>query len=448
MTESFGKSSFRISGIVFLSAIISLPLFCSNTASSVPEFQNTALPGPAPVLPASGEDALLKSLLQGREMNVREETDVPGDRKGNNENKSEDLEYIRGKIPRGGNFYTILRGRGVSDPEIFQIIHSVKRVHNISRVAGGTRYELRFQGKELKGLSYEIDREQRVSLKKSEGKYRVKITAIPYETRTVIKELTITDNLYNSIIRMGERPTLVDAIEEIFAWDIDFFKDIRKGDRVKLVLEKKYRDNHFVKYGRILGAQFTNQERPIIAIYFPRERDYFTPKGASLRKQFLKAPLKYSRISSGFSRSRFHPILKRRVPHLSVDYAAPAGTPIHAVADGIISFAGPRGPSGNLVRIRHNGTYSTAYCHLSRFARGIKKGARVRQGQVIGAVGQTGRATGPHLCFHLKKNGVPVNPLKFHPPLAQPIARNQQEAFGKVREEMLERLAGSPAEVS
>ncbi|HIC90700.1 MAG TPA: M23 family metallopeptidase, partial [Syntrophaceae bacterium] len=204
-----------------------------------------------------------------------------------------------------------------------------------------------------------------------------------------------------------------------------------------------YRDGRWIKNGRILAAEFVNVGSKYQAFYFEDGKghgDYYDSEGRCLRKQFLKSPLRYKRISSYFSRRRFHPILKIYRPHLGIDYAAPVGTPVESIGDGKIEFIGWKGDYGRFIRVKHNRNYITTYGHLSRFAKGLKKGSRIKQGQVIGYVGSTGLATGPHLDFRMIRNGRFVNPLKIQPPPVAPIRKESMEAFNATVLNLAERL--------
>ncbi|MBI5184867.1 MAG: peptidoglycan DD-metalloendopeptidase family protein [Nitrospinae bacterium] len=425
MSFTLKKPFLKIAAPAVFFTIISTTVFCSETAR---------MPDPLP------EEKLLKVIFEDKKPEAQASALDPAPSEAE-ETKTGKTTSLEGKIPEGGNFYIALKKHGLDNSELHELIESAKKVHNISMLPEGTPYELELQGRSIVGLAYETDKEHVVSIAREKGRYHAKIVPVKFEVKTVIKGAIIEDNLYNAIIRMGEKPSLAHGITEIFAWDIDFFKDLKKGDSLQVAIEKKYRDGKFVKYGQIIGAQIIRNGEKITAIYFPQNRDYFTPEGKSLKKQFLKAPLKYSQISSGFSTRRFHPILQKNVPHLSVDYSAPVGTPVYAVADGEVYFAGNSGPSGKLIRIKHNGVYSSAYCHLAGFAGGIKAGTAVKQGQFIGTVGMTGRTTGPHLCFHLRKNGVPINPLEFKTPKAKPVPENQWGDFVGARKEVLDSFA-------
>jgi murein DD-endopeptidase MepM/ murein hydrolase activator NlpD len=217
-------------------------------------------------------------------------------------------------------------------------------------------------------------------------------------------------------------PNLANDLSEIYAWTIDFF-GIQKGDSYKVIYESQFVDGKRIGIGKILAATFKHYGTDYNAFYFVQDfkGDYFDEKANSLRRAFLKAPLKFKRISSGFSYSRMHPVLKYRRPHLGVDYAADVGTPVLTIGDGTVISADWSGGGGRTVKIKHNGTYSTTYMHLSKFGEGIRGGARVRQGQVIGFVGSTGLSTGPHLDFRVYKNGQPIDPLKMESPPAEPV---------------------------
>jgi murein DD-endopeptidase MepM/ murein hydrolase activator NlpD len=222
------------------------------------------------------------------------------------------------------------------------------------------------------------------------------------------------------------------ALADIFAWDIDFFVDLRPGDRYEFMYEKQYRDGNLVGNGRITAAHFYTESVGHRAYRYEvtgRGADYYGEEGNSLRKQFLKSPLRYSRISSGFSKRRLHPILKIYRPHPGIDYAAPTGTPVVSVGDGRVTYKGWKNGYGKFIVIRHNSRYTTTYGHLSRYAPRLKAGASVNQGQVIGYVGATGLATGPHLDFRMKKDGRFVDPRKVSIPAARPVPAEHMTDF-------------------
>jgi murein DD-endopeptidase MepM/ murein hydrolase activator NlpD len=265
---------------------------------------------------------------------------------------------------------------------------------------------------------------------------------VPVDRRVVVVSGVLKDNLFESMERLGERPQLVLDFAEIFAWDFDFAADSQPGDRFRMLVEKVFTGDQFVKYGRILAAEYESEGRTHTGVYF-KDKDasgYYTPAGESMRRAFLRSPLEFTRISSTFSRGRRHPILGGVRPHLAVDYAAPPGTPVWAVADGVVESAGFRGGNGNMVVVRHRANFWTMYNHLSGYGKGIRPGTTVRQRQVIGYVGSTGLSTGPHLDYRVMKDGHFVNPLKqtFLP--GMPISSSNRGIFGETRDSLLVQL--------
>jgi murein DD-endopeptidase MepM/ murein hydrolase activator NlpD len=248
--------------------------------------------------------------------------------------------------------------------------------------------------------------------------------------------------LYTTFDRAGESPHLVTMFVEIFAWDIDFFIDVHPGDTIRLLLEKFVYNGEFIRYGRILAAEYKGDIGTYRAFWYETDDgtvDYFDENGGSLRKAFLKSPLKFTNISSGFGK-RVHPILGFSKMHLGVDLAAPRGTPIWAPGDGRVKIAGRRGVSGKLIILRHAQGYETIFAHLHTIAPGIRKGVRVRQKQVIGTVGSTGRSTGPHLHYGMKIKGKHVNPFTQSFPPANPVPGFELKGYQRLISPLLERL--------
>lgn len=273
------------------------------------------------------------------------------------------------------------------------------------------------------------------------------------DVRIVQKEITTRLNeasgvIYSSLSQSmqdnGLPQMLVAKMSEVYAWTIDFFK-IQKGDRFKVIYEEKYADGEFIGVGEIRAAYFKHYEDDFYAIHYEHEdipsgSDFYDENAESLRKVFLKAPLKYSRISSRYQKKRFHPVLRRNKPHLGTDYAAKTGTPIMATADGTVTAATRNRGNGNYVKIRHNGVYSTQYLHMSKFAKGIKRGVKVKQGEVIGYVGSTGLATGPHVCYRFWKHGKQVDPYKQKLPDADPLKEHLVPAYNIFKDSVKTRL--------
>ena len=256
---------------------------------------------------------------------------------------------------------------------------------------------------------------------------------------------TINSSLWGTIMEQNLPYALAAEFEDIYQWSVDFF-GIQAGDSFAVIYDEKVVDGETVGIGRIWGAEFNHGGKQYYAIPYAQQEGklrYWEANGESLRKQFLKAPLKYTRISSKFSKSRFHPVHKVYRPHHGVDYAAPSGTPVHSVADGTVIFAGwDRGGGGNTLKIKHAGNLETGYLHLKGFAKGIRVGTRVSQGQLIGYVGSTGSSTGPHLDYRIKKNGTPIDPLKMPQEPAEPIAAAHKERFEAIRDRVVAELNG------
>ena len=270
--------------------------------------------------------------------------------------------------------------------------------------------------------------------------------ARPVEVERKKCRATINSSLWGVIMEQNLPYALAAEFEDIYQWTVDFF-GIQAGDSFAVVYDEKFVDGKSVGIGRIWGAEFNHGGKQYYAIPYAQEEGklrYWEANGESLRKQFLKAPLKYTRISSKFSKSRFHPVHKVYRPHHGVDYAAPSGTPVHSVADGTVVFAGwDRGGGGNTLKIKHAGNLETGYLHLKSFAKGIRKGTRVSQGQLIGYVGSTGASTGPHLDFRIKKNGTPIDPLKMPQEPAEPITAAHKERFEAIRDRVIAELNGT-----
>ena len=257
----------------------------------------------------------------------------------------------------------------------------------------------------------------------------------PVEIRARYAEATIESSLWNAMITNGLPADLALELSEIYAWTIDFF-GLQKDDSIRVYYEEQYVDSTRIGIGHIYAAHFYHGRRWQDAYWFENEdiRGYFDGDGNSLRKAFLKAPLNYKRISSHFSYARKHPVLKIVRPHTGVDYAAPTGTPVVSIGDGVVIEKGYKGGGGHTVKIRHNSTYTSAYLHLSKYGKDLRVGSHVSQGQVIGYVGSSGTATGPHLDFRIWKNGCPIDPLKMESPPVEPVPAAYRTAFDSVVE--------------
>lgn len=339
-------------------------------------------------------------------------------------------------IKRGSTISDILKKYGFSNFEIFKLISDVKDTYNLQNIKAGNEIKI-FTSKngEFNSLEYAIDEENYLQVVKQENSYKAWIKEFQFLTKIKVIHGKIKNNLLNEINKLGEEDYLGLKLAELFGWDIDFYTDLREGDEFIVIFEKKYLNRKFLKYGNILAATFKNKGKEFKAIRYvypdTKEADYFTPEGKSVRKEFLRSPLKYGRITSRFSFHRFHPILKKYRPHYGVDYSAPLGTPVQATADGIVTFAGRKKGEGKMIKIKHKNYYETLYLHLSWFKKGIRRGVEVKQGEVIGYVGSTGLSTGPHLDYRIKYRGKYINPLvwKFKP--AKPVKKEYLEDFKK-----------------
>jgi murein DD-endopeptidase MepM/ murein hydrolase activator NlpD len=345
-------------------------------------------------------------------------------------------------VKRNQNISDLLLPYGISQNDIFTIALA-DSVFNTRKIRTGNKY-FTFLKKDstqhLDYMVYAIDKIRYVVFDFTDS------TNLYLGENEVIKNRRkvsgeITSSLWNAFVDKDEDPMLANELSEIYAWSIDFF-GIQKGDKFTIVYDELMVDTERVGIGTIYTAKFTNSGKDFYAFRFLQDSvyTYFDENGNSLRKTFLKAPLKYSRISSHFSNRRFHPVLKIYRAHHGVDYAAPTGTPVHSIGDGKVIKKGWDNGGGNFIKIKHNSVYTTTYMHLSKFASGIKIGDFVTQGQVVGYVGSTGLATGPHLDFRVYKNGHAINPLKLEAPPAEPVKKENIEAFNKVKDELMKEL--------
>lgn len=340
-------------------------------------------------------------------------------------------EIIKGTVAQGDTATGIL-GDYFTAGEIYELSKLCKSVFPLSRLSAGQAYRLCLSDDDFERFEYDIDHDEQLIITREAEDFSVQKVPIPYTTETVGVRGKIETSLFEAVTSTGESDVLAMNLADIFAWDIDFILDIRQGDSFQALVEKRYREGQPAGYGRILAAEFTNRGETFQAFLYQdgdRRADYFDAEGQSLRKAFLKAPLSFSRISSGFTMRRFHPITKTWKSHPAIDYAAPPGTPIKSVGDGIITKKGYTRGNGNYIKIRHNSSYETLYLHMKGFARGIAQGKRVAQGQTIGYVGSTGLATGPHLCFRMYKNGAPVNPQRVKAPSVKPVSKENLADF-------------------
>jgi murein DD-endopeptidase MepM/ murein hydrolase activator NlpD len=341
-------------------------------------------------------------------------------------------------IPRGTSLARLLREQDFSNKEIHRLRESVHPVYDLAKITAGHEMRLsRTEDGDWKGLEYDIDDARYLVVRNEADAIAAEVKSYPFEFRPTLVRGVIETTPVAAMAKIGEENVLAyDLAERCFGWDIDFYTDLRKGDTFRIVVEKKFLEGKFVGYRNILAAEFVNEGKTFQAFRFPYPdtgvADYFDENGLSKRKEFLKSPFKYgAHVTSRFSGSRLHPIYKVYRPHLGVDYGAPEGWPVQATADGKVTYAGWNDGSGQMVRLQHKNGYETLYSHLRAFGPGVRAGAQIRGGDVVGYVGQTGDATGPHLDYRIHYHGAPVNPLgqKFKP--ADPVRKEFQEAYEK-----------------
>ncbi|MDY0103927.1 MAG: peptidoglycan DD-metalloendopeptidase family protein [Lentimicrobium sp.] len=350
------------------------------------------------------------------------------------------LIVIKDEIKNGDNLSAILLKHHVGSQDIEKLVQRSQGIFDVRSIRVGNSYTILCSNDSLQKARYMV-------YEQSPTRYVVFETGDSIHIHTGEKEVklqtktasgTISSSLWNAMMDAGASPNLAVAISEIYAWTIDFYA-IQPGDNFTIFYEELSVEGEKIGIGNIMSARFYHGGKDNYAFRFIQDgvADYFDEKGQSLRKAFLKAPLKFSRISSRFSNSRLHPVLRIRRPHHGVDYAAPKGTPVHAVGSGTVTDVRYAGGAGRMVKIKHNATYTTAYLHLSGYGPGIKSGVRVSQGQVIGYVGSSGLSTGPHLDFRFYKNGTPVDPLKVDSPPALPVKKELLVDFNILRRKLI-----------
>lgn len=336
------------------------------------------------------------------------------------------------RVKRNESLYVILRALDVTPQEIQVIERESQGKFSSRRIRAGQRY-LAFVDEESSSLNRLILHNDLLNYVVINLENDIEVLTGKKDITTKLTETSgvITSSLYEALLDSGDDPLLGNKLSEIFGWQIDFFR-IYENDSYKVIYEQQFVDDKPYGVGKILAAEFYHKGKTFDAFYFESNdrAGYFDRIGNGVQKALLKAPFTYSqRVSSNFSHSRFHPVLKRNMPHYGVDYAAPLGTPVISVGDGVVIESRNRGPNGNIVKIQHNSTYMTAYLHLNGFASGIKQGVRVKQGQVIGYVGRTGRVTGVHLDYRIYKNDQPVNPLTVDLPPSKAITKEEKVDF-------------------
>ena len=353
------------------------------------------------------------------------------------------FEIVSGRVGRNQTLSNLLNSLGVSNDTVYRLTLASQGVFDLRKIRMGNPYKVFYSRDSIHRLCYLVYEHTPVDYVRFSLEDSIRVTRQEKPVHLETKEASgvITSSLWNTMLDNSLDPMLAFDLSEIYAWSIDFF-GLQEGDGFRVLYDEQYVDSNYVGLGKIRGAVFYHAGEDFYAVPFVQDsvESYFDQEGNSLRKAFLKAPLRYSRISSRYSHSRMHPILRVRRPHLGVDYAAAIGTPVHTVGDGRIIKTGYTKGNGNWIKIQHNSVYATAYLHLSHYARGIRTGTYVKQGDVIGYVGATGLATGPHLDFRFYKNGYPVDPLKVEAPPVEPVKPENRVVYDSLLWLTMEKL--------
>nr|VFK21269.1 MAG: Murein DD-endopeptidase MepM and murein hydrolase activator NlpD, contain LysM domain [Candidatus Kentron sp. LFY] len=349
-------------------------------------------------------------------------------------------------VAKGDSLSTIFKRLRLPQSQLYSIMNAGKDAKRFKYLRPGQTLEFEIaQNRTIEKIIYRSDNETTLEVvpkKQGEG-YRVRVIMEDLERRTTMATGTIDQSLFIAGQRAGLPDKTIMELVGIFAWDIDFALDVRSGDRFSVIYEQLYKEGEKIRNGNILAAEFANRGKTFRAIRYKNDKGragYYTPDGRNLRKAFLRTPVEFSRISSRFQLRRWHPVLHRFRAHRGVDYAAPRGTQVKATARGKVTFVGRKGGLGRAIFIQHRGKYTTVYGHLHKYARGIKSGKSVRQGQVIGYVGSTGLATGPHLHYEFRVHGVHRDPLKVKLPQSEPIEARYRPDFHRKTKKFLAQL--------
>jgi murein DD-endopeptidase MepM/ murein hydrolase activator NlpD len=357
---------------------------------------------------------------------------------------TDSLEIQEGVVDRGESLSDILQAYNISPTTMHYLEQKARKVFSVRRINAGRNYILLHATDSAKTARYFIYEPNEVEYVVYDLRGELQVTRTRREVTMVERELAgqIEGSLYESMIKAGGTAQLVNKFADIYAWRLNL-NQIQPGDTFKLIYEEKQVNGTTIGYGEVKAAFFEHEGQPLYAIGFDQGKgmSYFDQDGKSFKKAFLKEPLEYTRISSRFNKNRFHPVQRRYKAHLGTDYAAPRGTPIRSVGEGVVLEAAFTRGNGYYVKIRHNRKYTTQYLHLSKFGKGLRRGAHVSQGQTIGYVGSTGLSTGPHLCYRLWQNGKQVDALKVKLPLAEPVKKKNRPAFLAAREAMVQRMA-------
>jgi murein DD-endopeptidase MepM/ murein hydrolase activator NlpD len=348
------------------------------------------------------------------------------------------------RVQRGDTVAELLTRLNIDDAAASDYLRKTADAASFRKLPVGTEVQAETTASGgLIALRFLGDNGAQILIERQDGVFKIRNLPAQLEKRLFVRTGEIKTNLYAATDDAGMPEAAANQLNELFSGDIDFHHDLRKGDKFTVVYEMTYSNGALLHTGRIQAAEFINQGHTYRAVYFQKDEqhgDYYTPEGKSVHKAFLRSPIEFSRVSSRFSLSRFHPILNKWRSHKGTDFAAPMGTKVKVTADGVVSVVGKQGGYGNVIMVNHQGRYTTVYGHLSRFAKGLHNGQRVAQGEVIGYVGMTGLATGPHLHYEFRVNGQQTDPLRVALPDAKPIDSSYLAAFQPVANDFVARL--------
>jgi murein DD-endopeptidase MepM/ murein hydrolase activator NlpD len=358
------------------------------------------------------------------------------------------LREVREAVRKGDTFGHVLRRIAIlGDGEVSRWLAASREHPSLSRLQPDHSFTFLVPSgtDRLAGLQYELSAESLLVMREESGEIVAHVERLPRMLDVRVARGTIDTNLYSAAVRAGVPETIISSMVDIFGWDVDFTTDLRSGDSFRISYEEYHDGNGGrIEGGRVLAAELVSAGRSLRAVFFEADDDggnYYDPQGRPFGRAFLRYPLEFSRITSQFTTSRFHPVLRVRRPHLGVDFAAPIGTPVRAIGGGTVAYAGWKGGSGRFVKIDHGSGLESSYSHLKGIARGLRPGTRVQLGQVVGTVGASGLATGPHLHFALYRNGIYVNPMAVRLPTSPPLAGRYRLEFERARDELLAGLA-------
>lgn len=443
-----GRGTLRLGVVLLGLVLVNLYVFLWRGGTSIPDVMEQA------AVASGGSEAAAAAAGSPEPEHDEPEEGEPAEPPSPSDERAADPDesgrWEEGQVEDGDSLVKILKREGLTPPEADAVIRALGKKMDLRAIKVGQTYRIHFDDAgTVTEFEYQISK---VSTARVVRDPNGGLTAERADAETKVEPVeiggTITSSLYQSVKDSGEDTSLVGFYVDVFAYDLNFYIDTHQGDTFRMIVEKEYLNGQFLRYGHVLAAEYKGDVGTFRAFYWKppgaSEGRYFDEKGQSIEKTFLKTPLKYTRISSGFNPRRMHPILHIRRGHMGVDYAAPTGTPVWAAAGGVITFRGKKGGAGNCVMLKHDNGWSTTYMHLSKFRKGQDVGKRVRQKDVIGYVGMTGLATGPHLHFSVKKGGSYVDPSKIKMSRGASVAKKDRAAFDSHIGGWVTRLASVP----